>query len=159
MAVHWPAATRRPEHIEDSAASVPLLLGNRNYVVLRRFTAKEEPRRLVAAPYLAHRCASARVGFENHLNYVHRPGGDLDAQETLGLAAVLNSDLLDAYLRISSGNTQVSATELRALPLPALPSIRRIGDRVAQAPNRLADILAEELGDAGLTCCRCRPSP
>lgn len=50
----WPLNRHKPEHIRRSGAG-PLLLPNRNYVLLRRFSAKEEPRRLTAAPL-------ARVG-------------------------------------------------------------------------------------------------
>ena len=44
-----------------------------------------------------------------------------------GISALLNSTFLDRYFRISNGNTQVSATELRAMPLPAEQDIRSIG--------------------------------
>ena len=146
MASQWPLATRKPEHIEDVPSSRHLLLANRNYVLLRRFTAKEEARRLVAAPYFAEALPCERVGLENHLNYIHRPNGALGPDECVGLAAILNSQLLDAYVRISSGNTQVSATELRALPLPTLAVINRIGRHVANDPADLEAIVARELG-------------
>ena len=149
MASQWPLSTRKPEHIEDVPSSQHLLLANRNYVLLRRFTAKEETRRLVAAPYFAASLPCERVGFENHLNYIHRPNGTLSPDECVGLASILNSQLLDAYVRISSGNTQVSATELRALPLPALAVIKRIGRRVLNDATSLETIVAGELGNAG----------
>jgi len=50
--------------------------------------------------------------------------------ETVGLSALLNSGLIDRYFRISNGNTQVNATELRALPLPSLSVICEIGKTV-----------------------------
>ena len=116
MASQWPLATRKPEHIEDVPSSRHLLLANRNYVLLRRFTAKEEARRLVAAPYFAEDLPCERVGLENHLNYIHRPNGALGPDECVGLAAVLNSQLLDAYVRISSGNTPCSCLSRSSRP-------------------------------------------
>ena len=130
MRVSFPNGARKPQYIEQSAMQRSLLLPNRNYVLLRRFSAKEETRRLVAAPWFRHLFSCRWVGIENHLNYIHRPGGELDADETVGLAALLNSELLDTYFRVSSGNTQVSATELRAMPLPSLDKIKLIGQKV-----------------------------
>ncbi len=131
-AVTWPLAGgfRKPEHIERSAGP-KLLVANRTYVLIRRFSAKEDARRLVAGPYLAGRLPSDILGLENHLNFIHRPGGELSPSEAIGLAALLNSELIDSYFRISSGNTQVSATELRALPLPPVHILDAIATRVA----------------------------
>lgn len=106
------------EYVKHTTASLPILVANRIYVLMRRFSAKEEARRLVAAPYFARTTNATMLGLENHLNYVYRPNGALTDDETLGLAALFSSSLLDTYFRISNGNTQVSATELRAMPLP-----------------------------------------
>ncbi len=135
MRTTWPLNRHKPEYIAQSGAG-SLLLPNRNYVLLRRFSAKEEPRRLTAAPYLADDLTTPAVGFENHLNYIHRPGGALSADETWGLAALFNSELLDTYFRAMSGNTQVSATEIRAMPLPPRETIRALGKQARHLPNR-----------------------
>ena len=136
MRTTWPLDRRKPEYIRRSGAGA-LLLPNGNYVLLRRFSAKEEPRRLTAAPWLASEFAVPEVGIENHLNYVHRPGGALSEDEAWGLAALYNSRLLDTWFRAVNGNTQVSATELRAMPLPAHGTVVALGQRV----KRLADPL------------------
>ena len=70
------------------------------------------------------------VGLENHLNYIRGVSRELDEKLAYGLSALLNSTFLDRYFRISNGNTQVSATELRAMPLPAERDIRSIGAEV-----------------------------
>jgi adenine-specific DNA-methyltransferase len=129
MRISFPNGTRKPQYIKRSASERSLLLPNRNYVLLRRFSAKEEARRLVAAPWLKRNLACPLVGIENHLNYIYRPAGELDEEEAYGLAALLNSTLLDTYFRVSSGNTQVSASELRAMPLPPRDVILSIGRR------------------------------
>ena len=146
--VTWPLAGgfRKPEHIERGAGP-KLLVANRTYVLIRRFSAKEDARRLVAGPYLAGSLPYDILGLENHVNYIHRPGGEVSPSEAIGLAALLNSDLIDSYFRISSGNTQVSATELRALPLPSVPTLGAIAARVAG--GRSADsAVGEVLGEA-----------
>ena len=131
-AVTWPLAGgfRKPEHIERNAGP-KLLVANRTYVLIRRFSAKEDARRLVAGPHLAGALPSDILGLENHVNFIHRPGGEISPSEAIGLAALLNSEIVDSYFRISSGNTQVSATELRALPLPSACILDAIAARVA----------------------------
>jgi adenine-specific DNA-methyltransferase len=140
MQVTWPIGKHKPEYIKHETASLPLLVPNRNYVLLRRFSAKEEDRRLVAGPYLARSHETPRVGLENHLNYIYRPGGNLTEDETFGLAALFSSSLLDAYFRTSNGNTQVSATELRMMPLPALDAITAIGRAVRNGKRDVGTI-------------------
>ena len=130
----WPLARHKPEYIERDNAGA-LLVPSRNYVLLRRFSAKEEPRRLIAAPYLAAALRTPMVGFENHLNYVHRPGGELTEDEAWGLATLYNSRLLDTYFRTINGNTQVSATELRTMPLPAHETIIALGRQIRRTPD------------------------
>ena len=134
MRVSWPLARHKPEYIERLGAE-RLLLPNRNYVLLRRFSAKEESRRLTAAPYLASLFTIPEVGIENHLNYVHRPGGTLSEDETWGLAALYSSRLLDTWFRAVNGNTQVNAAELRTMPLPAHGTIVALGRHVKRLTN------------------------
>ena len=138
MRATWPLDRHKPEYIERSGAEA-LLVPNRNYVLLRRFSAKEEARRLTAAPWIAADFTIPEVGLENHLNYVHRPGGSLSEDEAWGLSALYNSRLLDTWFRTVNGNTQVSATELRAMPLPAHETIVALG--------RLAKHLADPMED------------
>ena len=52
MRATWPLEQHKPEYITRAGAEA-LLLPNRNYVLVRRFSAKEEPRRLMAAPWIA----------------------------------------------------------------------------------------------------------
>ncbi len=153
MQVTWPVHRHKPEYIKRQGAE-KLLLPNRNYVLLRRFTAKEEARRLSAAPYLADSLAVPRLGVENHLNYIHRVAGSLSDAEAWGLAALYNSRLLDTYFRCHNGNTQVNATDLRAMPLPAHDTIVALGDRVRHraAPletENLDRLIADVLSVAG----------
>ncbi len=119
----------KPQYIESEPS---LVVENKNYVLLRRFSTKEEARRIVAAPYLAEKYPYSQVGLENHLNYIYGQNRDLTTEETIGLSALLNCSVIDRYFRISNGNTQVNATELRALPIPSLVVIADIGRAVIQ---------------------------
>ena len=150
MEVSHPVPTRKQQYILSNDQSAYLLLPNKNYVLLRRFSAKEEDRRLVAAPYMA---ASFQphdlVGFENHVNYIYRPKGELTEAETFGISAILNCRILDNYFRTYNGNTQVSATELRSTPLPPLDVIRQIGEHVKK--HRMSNGILNEYCNEILT--------
>ncbi len=141
MRVDWPVTARnKSQYIVANEESRPLLVKNQTYVLLRRFSAKEAARRLIAAPLLAGAIDAPFLGLENHLNYVHRPGGALSTEEAYGLAALLNSALIDSYFRTFNGNTQVSATELRAMPLPPLNLIKTLGEYAMADSSNLASL-------------------
>ena len=131
MRTEWPSAVNgKPQWVRITPESRKLLVEDATYVLLRRFSAKEEKRRLVAAPLIRGSLNTNVVGLENHLNYIHGVSRELNEELAYGLSALLNSTFLDRYFRISNGNTQVSATELRAMPLPAERDIRSIGAEV-----------------------------
>ena len=127
MSAQWPIETRKQQYIMVTAGSLPLLVPDRNYVLMRRFSAKEERRRLVSAPLLASTLGSNLVGLENHLNYIYRPKGELMPEEAYGLAAFYSCRIPDTYFRTFNGNTQISATELRNMPLPPLELLKEAG--------------------------------
>ena len=145
-------ATRngKATHIRVSERSRSILLPAKRYVLLKRFTAKEQKRRLVAAIMEAGDCYSPLVGLDNKLNYVYNPKGELTPNEALGLAALFNSALLDRYFRAVSGNTQVNATEIRMLPMPDLRTIARLGEKVSRKREResaaIEELVARTIG-------------
>lgn len=148
--VNWPVTRGKKAQAIACAHEVQMLLIRvANYVLIRRFSAKEERRRLTAAPFLRQDFAYGQIGLENHLNYLYRAGGELEIYEAVGLAALLNSALVDRYFRITNGNTQVNAAELRALPLPPLPVIKKIGENVTAAPARYDTIVFNVLRAEG----------
>jgi adenine-specific DNA-methyltransferase len=127
--VHWPRfGARKPNALLVVPETEELLVPNGVYVLVKRFTAKEERKRVVATVFRPEgRLAGfASVGFENHLNYFHRSGGALDARLAEGLAVYLNSTLVDSYFRQFSGHTQVNATDLRTLRYPSNEQLYRL---------------------------------
>lgn len=150
--VQFPPKISKPTHIEASEASQKLLVPAKTYVLLKRFTSKEEKRRLVAGIIKAGDCYSQWVGLENHLNYVYRRQAELSTKEAFGLAAFFNSALVDSYFRAISGNTQVNATEIRGMPMPNAETLVRIGEEVERVEVRDASSVERLVG-----CALCLP--
>lgn len=131
--VVWPIA-KKQEHIQATAACAWMLVPNAPMVLLRRFSPKEDARRVTCAAYLGQLPGEV-IGLENHLNFIYRPRGRLSEVEARGLAAFLASKVVDEHFRALAGSTQVNATELRKLPLPPLALIEEIGRRCTAAPT------------------------
>lgn len=81
------------------------------------------------------------VGIENKLNYIYRAKGRLRRDEVMGLTALLNSEIFDTYFRTFNGNINVSATEMRMMPLPPLDDIKEIGRRIILRNNYSMDYI------------------
>lgn len=127
MTVSWPIEKKR-EHIAACADSAWMLVPNTPMVLLRRFSPKEDIRRVTAAAYTGG-LKGIQIGLENHLNYIYRPGGMMSLAEVMGIAAYLNSHIVDVYLRSVAGSTQLNARELKFLPMPSAHQLLEIGDR------------------------------
>jgi adenine-specific DNA-methyltransferase len=107
-----------------------LLVPKGIYALVKRFTSKEETRRVVAALYDPTRIPAERVGFENHINFFHRKGEGLESKLAKGIVAFLNSTLVDLYFRQFSGHTQVNATDLRNLKYPRRSQLEQLGSLI-----------------------------
>mgnify|MGYP000473183314 CR=1 FL=1 len=126
--VHWPKLeARKPNAILDNEETRPWLVPTGVYLLTKRFTSKEERRRLVACLFDPDDVKTKWVGFENHLNYFHAGGRGLERTLAVGLYAFLNSTVVDQYFRRFSGHTQVNATDLRALAYPERNMLCAIG--------------------------------
>lgn len=137
--VSWPVTpSKKPIAILDCPESKALLVPRGVYVLAKRFSAKEEKRRVVAAVYNPDRIRtkSNNIGFENHLNYFHENGSGLPIALARGLGAFLNSTLVDEYFRQFNGHTQVNASDLRKLHYPTRETLQRLG---ASLPDKLDD--------------------
>jgi adenine-specific DNA-methyltransferase len=131
--VVWPLLDgRKPNALERCDTTKQLLLPSGNYVLVKRFTAKEEPRRVVAAVFRQDDVPSDLVAFENHLNVFHRDCQGLPLPLALGLAMYLNSSLVDEYVRQFSGHTQINATDLRLLRYPTARQLQQLGLRLVK---------------------------
>lgn len=106
-------------------------LDNNNYVLLKRFSSKDEKRRLVSGVYLAKYFGDLEfIGFGNKVNYISVKSGELTKKEAFGLCAIFNGSFFDRYFRCISGNTQVNATEIRVMRFPTRDQVKEIGAEV-----------------------------
>lgn len=144
----FPTKNGKPLHIAVSESSKKLLVPARTYVLLKRFTAKEEKRRLVAGIMDRAHSYSDWIGLENHLNYVYRTGSEMSTTEAFGLAAFFNSAFVDRYFRAISGSTQVNAAEIRGMPVPDKPTLVHIGEEVERSHVRDVKFVEHVVGHA-----------
>jgi adenine-specific DNA-methyltransferase len=129
--VHWPKEpSRKPNAIVNNDQTRELLVPAGVYVLVKRFTSKEERKRIVACIYDSHQIPSVWVGFENHVNYFHINGHGLPMALAMGLAAFLNSTVVDVYFRQFNGHTQVNATDLRSLKYPGKAALENLGRQI-----------------------------
>lgn len=121
------------------------------YVVTRRLSSKEEPRRIVASVVARDAIPGyGRVGFENHLNVFHTAKNGLEEDLARGLCAYLNSTPVDRYFRAFNGHTQVNATDLRKLTYPSVRQLTRLGKMMAKVrrySQEQIDSLVEKLNE------------
>lgn len=131
MTLEWPKQFKgKGQFIRIEKKSKALLIPNKDYIFLRRFSTKDDKSRLIAAPHFCNHTKSDFIGVENKVNYIYRKNGQLDQNEVIGLCALLNSELFDTYFQIFNGNVNVSATELREMRFPPLNDIKEIGNKI-----------------------------
>lgn len=129
------------QHIQDGRVVFPtgkeheyiltdqpgLLQPNSNYLFVKRFTSKEEARRLQCGVYLARRHPEyEKISTQNKLNFITGLDG-LSECVTYGLYVLFNSTIYDNYYRILNGSTQVNSTEINAMPVPSMRTIESMG--------------------------------
>jgi len=126
--ISWPIqGFKKWNAIVASEATMKLLLPAETYVLVRRFTAKEERRRVSSVVFDRREAPSQLVGFENHLNVFHRRNRGLPYELASGLCLWLSSTLVDEFVRQFNGHTQINATDLRQLRYPALDELMALG--------------------------------
>lgn len=125
----WPMENiKKWNAIERNDQTQKWLFPGGSYVLLRRFSSKEESRRLHAYLLKHEDVGHAEwLGFENHTNVFHVNKKGLSDDLALGLYCWLNSTALDQHLRRFSGHTQVNATDLRNMRHPGSEDLAALG--------------------------------
>ena len=106
---------------------------NSNYLFVKRFTAKEERRRLQCGVYLARRHPEyTQISTQNKINFISG-WRELSECVVYGLYVLFNSTIYDCYYRILNGSTQVNSTEINAMPVPPMSIIETMGKELIRS--------------------------
>ena len=125
----WPVTDfKKPNAIMHNHQTEKWLYPNGFYCAVRRLSAKEEKRRVVAsvvdpAAFGQH----SVLGFENHINLFHEDRHGLPETLARGLAVFLNTTAVDEHFRRFNGHTQVNATDLRLMQYPSRDTLIHLG--------------------------------
>jgi adenine-specific DNA-methyltransferase len=143
----WPmVSARKPNAICRNTETVKYLYPNGFYCVVRRFSSKEEHRRIVPTVIDPNTFASAEmIGFENHLNVFHKDKRGLPEALARGLAVYLATTAVDKHFRQFSGHTQVNATDLRTMRYLGRQQLVALGNWAIRNPQ-----ITQEMIDARL---------
>ena len=125
----WPVpGLKKSNAIMRNDETEKWLYPNGFYCVVRRFSSKEEKRRVVASfvdPAAFGDCSV--LGFENHMNLFHENKRGLPEALARGLAVFLNTTAVDEHFRRFNGHTQVNATDLKQMKYPSRDTLTEIG--------------------------------
>lgn len=128
--INWPKfPINKENYIIQDGKITSKLRENGNYVLVKRFSSKEEIRRINASIWLGNFTEDDLVGFDNKINYFHFSKKGLNLDVAKGLCMFLNSTIVDSYFRQVSGNTQVNVSDLRYLKYPDLNKLVLIGKK------------------------------
>ena len=104
-----------------------LIQENKNYLFVKRFTTKEESRRLQCGVYLAKDYPQYRkISTQNKINFIDGVLTEMSECLVYGLYVLFNSTLYDEYYRILNGSTQVNSTEINSMPVPDLECVQEL---------------------------------
>ncbi len=148
----WPKIdNKKPNAILRNQATEKWLFPNGFYCVVRRFSSKEEKRRIMASVVQPDTFPNTEVlGFENHLNVLHENKHGLPESLARGLTVFLNTTAVDECFRRFNGHTQVNATDLKKMKYPSRKVLMALGTMAKDLPNdqQAIDHLVEGLQEA-----------
>ena len=135
---------REPEYIDPLRTG--LVQRNENYLFVKRFTSKEEKRRLQCGVYLSSKHSEWDwISTQNKVNFV---AGDCSLSDctVFGLYVLFNSSAYDGFYRMLNGSTQVNATEVNSMPVPSRAEIEEMGRSLISAHDYAESTCDEILG-------------
>lgn len=151
VGVTWPLhGGKKANAIVVDDESRPWLMPNGFYCVVRRFSAKEERRRIVANVIRPDDFPEGTefLGLENHVNVFNDKRSGLPELMAYGMAVYMNTTAVDEAFRQFSGHTQVNAGDLKRMLYPTQEIIMKLGAWGKEnlgAPQESIDQMFKEL--------------
>lgn len=145
----WPSsASKKPNAILRGIETEKWLFPNGFYCVVRRFSSKEEKRRIIASVVRPEDFPDVEMlGFENHLNIFHENKHGLPEALAYGLASYLSSNAVDNEIRSFNGHTQVNAADLSTIRYPDREKLIDLGKWAIQSCKQDKSLIGEQKGE------------
>lgn len=145
--IQWPIkGGKKPNAILCNKDTQKWLYPNGFYTIVRRFSSKEEKRRIVASVVEPTVFGEAQnLGFENHLNIFHSNKKPLPETLARGLSVFLNSTAVDDNFRRFSGHTQVNATDLKLMKYPSREALIELGKWTIEQGELTQEVIDGEM--------------
>lgn len=122
--LNWPLKnTKYKQHI-DFNKNRRILLTKSNYVLIKRFSSKEEGKKLKINIVEVEKFNYEYLGLENHLNYLRINDNSTGVMK--GIYILLNSNMYNKYFNIINGTTQINSFDLNSLPCPSIKKINEL---------------------------------
>lgn len=131
---HEPAAMKSPPFINKNLETEKWLVKNIPYLLIRRFSSKEEKRRIFSSIYTPEMIYKdgELIGIDNKVNYATSPLFSEHSDYLKGFYVYLSSSIVDEYYRMVSGHTQVNAGDLRFLRYPSAERLKAVGELLGE---------------------------
>lgn len=152
----WPIKDmKKPNAIVRNDDTEKWLYPSGFYSVVRRFSPKEERRRILANVVDPSQFGKApMLGFENHLNLFHENKRGLPKALAYGLTLFLNTTAVDTSFRSFNGHTQVNATDLKLMKYPSRDNLIKLGQEAMQQGELTQAMIDDKLSSLCPQKCR-----
>lgn len=114
--VEWPQENpQRPQFFAPSERD-PLVVPNQWLVLVRRFSSRDDAKRLVVSVWNPGKSPATSIAIENRVNVIMGGSSPFTQEQAELVAHHLRRPEVESWFRARSGTTQVNATDLRAVP-------------------------------------------
>lgn len=130
--IDFSVESKSKPYLKKNEETAHKILESGNFIVMKRMSYKENKKRITSVILKKEDFNNECIAIENHLNYIHQNGKGLELNLILGLNAFLNSEILDMHIRRFNGHTQINASDIMSLPMPAYDTLVEVGKLILE---------------------------